>query len=512
MSEEDIIRRMAGLNISPRQNDDFEETRDEQLREIETRNEHNKRQNFNDFQATQERRGNELLAASLKQFSERLKASFNQRRSVRFDDVEKTFKRFTGSSHINFNAWLTHFEEQSLLYDLTLIEKFIFAKRLMKNEAKLFIEFESQAKNYNELVQELKNEFGRKTNSAIIHQKLRSRPKKKEETPIQYLYEMLSLAAHSDIDHAAIITYTIEGLPGTLESKAFMYEAQTINEFKGKLRAYDLMNFKNNNTKSEYENKENQQFDRKNTNCVPNKPEEEHQINTIKQIDNNFEEKTSEDKQNKLTNANQMMIIQQYDAKSKSSSIEDTKKKEFNDLLTRFQEIEKKYEINQAMNEQTMIKLQKLQQSNEFLKTKLESQNATVSELREMNTKANAKINELLNTKITKDEIKQEFKTMKYDSKRKTEQIKEMRCEYFSPNDVKFTTNLKSKNDSNAETTKFNRIQSKKANIFRDPRIEKVIMKIDESKVNTFQKTGERKDDRLKKKDGRCRILWNSMP
>lgn len=50
---------------------------------------------------------------------------------------------------------------------------------------------------------------------------------------------MLSLATHTNIDKAAIITYTIDGLPGSIESKSFMYEATTISVFKKKLQAHD---------------------------------------------------------------------------------------------------------------------------------------------------------------------------------------------------------------------------------------------------------------------------------
>lgn len=47
---------------------------------------------------------------------------------------------------------------------------------------------------------------------------------------------MLSTAAQSDVDVAAIITYTINGLPGSNELKAHLYEAENLDEFKRKLR------------------------------------------------------------------------------------------------------------------------------------------------------------------------------------------------------------------------------------------------------------------------------------
>lgn len=51
---------------------------------------------------------------------------------------------------------------------------------------------------------------------------------------------MLSTAAQSDVDVAAIITYTINELPGSNELKAHLYEAGNLDEFERKLRAYEI--------------------------------------------------------------------------------------------------------------------------------------------------------------------------------------------------------------------------------------------------------------------------------
>lgn len=84
----------------------------------------------------------------------------------------------------------------------------------MKGTVKLFVDYESKATTWNDLRIELEKEFGKTINSALIHQKLRKRKKNEEETSMRYLYEMLSIASQSDIDVRAIITYTINGLPG----------------------------------------------------------------------------------------------------------------------------------------------------------------------------------------------------------------------------------------------------------------------------------------------------------
>lgn len=52
---------------------------------------------------------------------------------------------------------------------------------------------------------------------------------------------MLSIAAQSDVDICAVITYTIDGLSGSIKSKSFMYEAENLNIFKKKLTSYEMI-------------------------------------------------------------------------------------------------------------------------------------------------------------------------------------------------------------------------------------------------------------------------------
>lgn len=97
--------------------------------------------------------------------------------------------------------------------------------------------------------------------SALIHRKLQERKKKKEETPTQYLYEMLAIASQTEVDTAAIISYTINGLPGPNHLKAYMYKADNLKDFKKKLRAYEIQYAmtRNDQVRNEQANKRNKE-------------------------------------------------------------------------------------------------------------------------------------------------------------------------------------------------------------------------------------------------------------
>lgn len=189
---------------------------------------------------TDERDSTEIFAESLKLLSNEMKKATRPTKNLRFDDIQRSFKEFHGDKHLSIDSWLRHFIDQSEIFNLDDFEKFVYAKRLLKGTAKLFVEFESKATNWEELARELIDEFDRKVNSALIHHRLQERKKKQDETSTEYLYEMLSIASLTDIDIPAIITYTVNGLPGSTIMKSFMYEAENLKEFKKKLLSYDI--------------------------------------------------------------------------------------------------------------------------------------------------------------------------------------------------------------------------------------------------------------------------------
>lgn len=104
---------------------------------------------------------------------------------LKLDDIISSFKSFKGDGHSNFKKWLLHFEEQCCVFQLSEMQKFIFAKRILKGVAKAFVDHESTAVTWRELKTELKAEFNQPINSVLIHQKLSQRKKKTSEVEYQ---------------------------------------------------------------------------------------------------------------------------------------------------------------------------------------------------------------------------------------------------------------------------------------------------------------------------------------
>lgn len=158
-------------------------------------------------------------------------------RHLKFDDIQSSFKPYDGKT--NIENWIQNFCQQCEIFDLNELEKFVFAKKLLVDIAALWARFESIAINFNELISEMREEFQKTINSATIHEKLRQRKKRRDESSLEYLYHMLEIAAQSDIDVKAIITYVIQGLPGSTSMKNFMHDADNLKQFKRKLESYD---------------------------------------------------------------------------------------------------------------------------------------------------------------------------------------------------------------------------------------------------------------------------------
>lgn len=126
------------------------------------------------------------------------------------------------------------------IFNLSNLQKIIFAKNLLEGSAKLFVEYESSATDWEMLKNELRKEYEKSTNSLIIHQQLAQRYKRRDKTAIQYLYEMLNIGQQGNVEIRAVLTHCTNGLPGSPQSKAILYEANTLHEYKQKLQAHEL--------------------------------------------------------------------------------------------------------------------------------------------------------------------------------------------------------------------------------------------------------------------------------
>ncbi|CAL1680840.1 unnamed protein product [Lasius platythorax] len=131
--------------------------------------------------------------------------------ALTFKDVEDSIEIFSGDGKQNVQQWIDNFEETAELCGWTDVRKIVYAKRLLRGLAKLFVNFESCARSWLQLRRALLTEFGRTLNSRQVHKELSTARKKSSETYQEYIYRMLESASHADIELKVKIQYIIDG-------------------------------------------------------------------------------------------------------------------------------------------------------------------------------------------------------------------------------------------------------------------------------------------------------------
>lgn len=162
--------------------------------------------------------------------------------SISFKDVEEALEKFNGHSHENVLQWIESFEDAAITCKWSEPHKYIFARRLMRDEAKGCIfspKTKNKVKDYDTLIAFLKEEYKDDASHIEIHTKLVNRKKRNDESTVAYMYEIIKMA-NERYDDKSLVRYVVDGLPDDGRNKSTLLEATTIDELKKKLKIYEL--------------------------------------------------------------------------------------------------------------------------------------------------------------------------------------------------------------------------------------------------------------------------------
>ena len=142
--------------------------------------------------------------------------------------------------------WVESFEEVADTCMGSDGQKAVFARKLLGGSAKIFASFECHARTWHELKKGLIREFSRTVgnsrnscNSRQVHQKLGETRKKSDEACLAYMYRMLEIVSHADIEEEAKVEYVIDGIIDEEVHKSMLYGAASIKELRKRLIAYE---------------------------------------------------------------------------------------------------------------------------------------------------------------------------------------------------------------------------------------------------------------------------------
>ena len=151
-----------------------------------------------------------------------------------FKDVEESMSTFSGEDNTNVRNWIEEFEEMALLCDWVDVQKIVYAKRLLRGSAKLFVRHEKRGETWSRLKKALTREFSKVVSSHKVHKELARQKKKSDESYEEYTYRMLDIAAQADVEIESTIQYIIDGIRDDEVNKTVLYGARTIRQLKTK--------------------------------------------------------------------------------------------------------------------------------------------------------------------------------------------------------------------------------------------------------------------------------------
>lgn len=174
---------------------------------------------------------------------------------ILFKDVEDALETFTGEDERGVEAWIKHFEDVSKTCKWDAIQKFLYARKLMKGAAKGAVEAaEDTAIDYDLLLKLLRDEFPEELSIIDIHERLVNRKKKNSETYLEYFYEMQRIGKKK-MDEKSMIQYIVNGIPDSPQAKAVLYDATSFAILKTKLKTYATMREQREATKNKSSDK-----------------------------------------------------------------------------------------------------------------------------------------------------------------------------------------------------------------------------------------------------------------
>lgn len=114
----------------------------------------------------------------------------------------------------------------------------MFERKLLDGAARKFIMSQKNIISWSISKKKLFDEFSYTVNSKEVHDKLRSRKKRPNESCREYLYDMMSIATQIDLENEALIDYVVDGVQDNTMDKLILRGATNIDELKRKLEEY----------------------------------------------------------------------------------------------------------------------------------------------------------------------------------------------------------------------------------------------------------------------------------
>ncbi|XP_043063180.1 uncharacterized protein LOC122319644 [Drosophila yakuba] len=154
------------------------------------------------------------------------------------ESFAKIIPEFDGES-MPVKNWFENFEMNAAAYDLNIKQMYVQARAKMTNTAKLFLD-STYVHQYSEMRMLMETEFSRQyVCSADVHEQLRDRKKRKQESFHEYLLQMKKIASLGNIDARSVIRYVVDGLNMRSDFRYSLYSCKSYKELQEQYEVFD---------------------------------------------------------------------------------------------------------------------------------------------------------------------------------------------------------------------------------------------------------------------------------
>ncbi|XP_045500830.1 uncharacterized protein LOC123698282 [Colias croceus] len=153
--------------------------------------------------------------------------------------------KFTGQdSNYPVQKWIQDIEDNGLIFQWTPLQQLLVARRSLSGTALLWLKSERPFKTWQELAEEISNEFPSTWDTKTVHELMSARKKQANESCIDYLLIMKEMGKRGKLADYVTIKYIVDGIIDDEYSKIMLYGIKTYAELKEKLKIYELVKSK----------------------------------------------------------------------------------------------------------------------------------------------------------------------------------------------------------------------------------------------------------------------------
>lgn len=160
-------------------------------------------------------------------------------RRIDFSEIEGSVPKFSGDNPYSVDKWIVDYEMVATSLGCDERQIYLYGRRLLTGTAELMLRMRKKIVDWKTLKAALHAEFRRRVSVRDVHEQLRQRFKKKEESMHFYILSMEEIAEQANVSERDLIDFIVDGLRDSSPYIAVLESAEDLDELKSLLIRYE---------------------------------------------------------------------------------------------------------------------------------------------------------------------------------------------------------------------------------------------------------------------------------